>query len=215
MPKVTSVEPQKKPGRFNIFLDGIFAFGADEDLVVEHRLVTGKALEESDTEKLLFEAEAGKLMERMYRLWNIRPRSEKEVKDYFRIKQLELRIKGKEQISDLAIELVIKKLKQKGFLNDKQFAKAWAEARSKKKSKREIKQELYQKGIDRDLIKQVLEEIDLDEAALAIHILEKKAKAWKNLPRSQLQKKAFEFLLRRGFEYSVVKETIENLLKKR
>ena len=46
MPKITSVEVQKRnPGRFNIFLDGEFVFGADEDLVVDHRLIPGKILE--------------------------------------------------------------------------------------------------------------------------------------------------------------------------
>ena len=43
MSKITSVEPQKKnPKRFSIFLDGEFAFGADEDLVVDKRLVVAK-----------------------------------------------------------------------------------------------------------------------------------------------------------------------------
>ena len=73
MPKVTSVEPQKKnPNRFNIFLDNAFAFGADEDLVVEHRLIVGKILEPDQVERLLFESEVGKLMERMYRLFSVR-----------------------------------------------------------------------------------------------------------------------------------------------
>ena len=54
MPKVTSVEPQKKNSkRFNVFLDGQFAFGADEDLVVNYRLVPGKIIEQKDLEKLI------------------------------------------------------------------------------------------------------------------------------------------------------------------
>ena len=223
MPKITSVEPQKtlrlRSGRrFNIFLDDQFAFGADEDLVVEYRLVPGKLLDTSDVEKLLFEAEVGKLMERMYRLWNIRPRSEKEVRNYFRIKNYELRIKGKEEVSDLAIELVIKKLKQKNLLNDEQFAKMWVQARrkSKQKGKMALKAELYQKGIDRELIDKVLEEGSTPESEeqLAKFALEKKMRVWKNLPRLELRKKAYEYLLRRGFEYEVVNSVVEKYLKK-
>ena len=227
MAKITSVEPQKKnPRRFNVFLDGQFAFGADEDLVVEWRLIPGKELTTSDVEKLLFEAEVGKLMERMYRLFNIRQRSEREVRNYFRIKNYELRIKGKEQVNDLAVELVIKKLKQKGLLNDEQFARSWVEARrrSKKKGKRTIKAELYQKGINRELIDQILEEESTPESEqqLAQQALEKKFKSWEKLlplelnekSLRDLKKKAYGFLLRRGFEYDVVKDVVEKYLNK-
>lgn len=224
MPKITSVEPQKtlrlRSGRrFNVYLDGTFAFGADEDLIVEHRLVVGKVLETSDVEKLLFEAEVGKLMERMYRLWNIRPRSEKEVRNYFRIKNYELGIKGKEQISDLAVELLIKKLKQKGMINDEDFARAWVEARrkSKQKGKIALKAELYQKGIGRGIIYKVLEEQSTPESEkeLAKQALEKKIRTWENLPTAEFKKKAYQFLLRRGFEYEVVESIVEKYLNKR
>lgn len=214
MLKITSVEPQKtlrlRSGqRFNIFLDGKFAFGADEDLVIEHRLITGKVIDQGFLEKLIFEAEVGKLMERMYRLFSIRQRSEKEVRDYFRVK-------GKKETSDLAIELVIKKLKQKGLLNDEAFAKAWVEARSKKKGPRVLKQELFQKGIDREIIEEVMDDKLLihDERKTAENLLEKKIRIWKNLKPLEFKKKAYEFLMRRGFEYEVVREVVEKYLKK-
>lgn len=210
MPKITSVEPQKKnTKRFNIFLDGEFGFGADEDLVVDRRLVKGKEISADELEKLLFEAEVGKLMERMYRLFNLRQRSEKEVKN-------RLRIKGKEEISDLAIELVIKKLKQKSLLNDKEFAKAWVESRSKKYGVNRIKQELYKKGIDREIIEEVTggQRIENSEQ-VAQELLEKKLERWKNLAPIEFRKKAYEFLMRRGFEYEQVKSIVENILRKK
>lgn len=217
MPKITSVEPQKrKPHRFNIYLDNQFAFGADEDLVVEKRLVVGKLLDTSDVEKLLFEAEVGKLMERMHGLFNIRHRSEKEVRDYFRIMKYELRIKKKEEISELAIELVIKKLKQKRLLNDEEFAKQWMESRSKKKGMQVIKGELFKKGIDREIIEEVTsgESLESRQKSIAEQLLIKRLPRFKNLPYLERKKKAFEFLLRRGFEYEIVKDVIEKLMKK-
>lgn len=219
MAKITSVEPQKKnPRRFNVYLDGQFAFGADEDLVVEWRLIPGKLLDTSDVEKLLFEAEVGKLMEKMYRLWNIRPRSEREVKNYLRNLSFKRKIKGKEEISEVAVTLLINKLKQKGLLSDEQFARAWVEARrkTKKKGKIALKAELYQKGIDHELIDEILEEFTPDsEEELAQQALEKKIRVWKNLLPHVFKKKASEFLLRRGFEYEVVKDVVEKYLHKR
>lgn len=215
MPKVTQVEPQKKnPKRFNIFLDGQFAFGADEDLVVNRRLVVGKIIPPEDLDKILFEAEVGKMMERMYRLFSIRQRSEKEVRDDLKRKNLEYKVKGKDEISQLVIDSTIEVLKKKGLVNDLEFAKAWVKARrgSRQKGIRVIKQELFQKGIDKEIIEEVIsgQVIGDSEEELAKKALEKKIKYWKNLEPQEFKKKAYEFLLRKGFDYSIVKEVVNN-----
>jgi regulatory protein len=216
MPKITSVEPQKKnPKRFNVFIDGIFAFGADEDLIVEHRLIVGKTLEPQDRDKLLYEAEVGKLMERVYGLFSVRQRSEKEVRDYLRNLSFKRKIKDKEGISESSVELLIERLKQKGLINDLEFAKAWVEARRKSKQKgiRALQAELYQKGINREIVEEVVtnQPSAVSEEALAQQALEKKMKSWKNLKLQEFKKKAIEFLLRKGFEYEVVKEIVNKL----
>ncbi len=216
MSKVTAVESQKKnPKKFNVFLDGVFAFGADEDLVVGQRLVVGKAFTTSDVERLLFESEVGKLMERMYALFNIRQRSEQEVRRYLKNLSFKRKIKDQEEISESAIELLINKLKQKRLLSDAEFAKAWMESRAKKYGVNRIKQELYKKGIDRQLIEEVISGERMENSEqVARKLLEKKLERWKSLTPMELKKKAFDFLLRRGFEYSQVKSIIENILKK-
>lgn len=219
MPRVTQVEQQKKSkNRFNIFLDGLFAFGADEDLVVSRRLVPGKLLDTFDVESILFEAQVGKLMERIYGLFNVRNRSEKEVRDYLKNLSFKRKVKDQEEISGMMIESTIEVLKRKNMINDARFAKDWVEARrkSKQKGKIALKQELYQKGIDREIIEEVISgqvTVDSDER-IAHQALEKKLKSWKNLPDMEAKKKAYEYLMRKGFEYSVVKDVVEKYLKK-
>ncbi len=223
--KITQVEPQKTfrlrsgrvPQRFNIYLDGKFAFGADEDLVVEKRLIVGKQLDNSELESLIFEAEVGKLMERMYGLFGRRQRSEKEVKDYLRNLSFKRKIKGKEEISDLVIDAAVEKLKQKGLINDKDFAKKWAEARriNKKRGKRAIMAELLQKGLDREDIVEALENDNSQtEEKLAQEALEKKMDRWKKLTPLEKKKKVYEFLARRGFDYDVIKDVVEKYLER-
>lgn len=204
MPKVTSVEPQKKnPKRFNVFLDGEFAFGADEDLVVNRRLIIGKIIDLRDLDKILFEAEVGKLMEKMYRWFGLRQHSEKEVRDYFR----------KKTFSQMVVDAVIKVLKTKEMINDLAFAKAWAEARrrSKQKGIKAIKAELFQKGIAKEIIEEVtrVESQELSEEELAKQALEKKMKSWKNLDPQKFKQKTYEFLMRKGFEYEVIKAVLD------
>ena len=217
MPKITSVEPQKKnPKRFNVFMDGEFAFGADEDLVVFYRLVPGKVVEREELDKLIYEAEVGKLMERVYGLFSVRQRSEKEIRDYLRNLSFKRKIKEQEEVSAMTINLLVERLKQKGLVNDLEFAKAWVEARrkSKQKGERALKMELFQKGIDREIIEKVLSEpfdFAQGEEDLAKLALEKKMKAWRNLPPQEFKKKAYEFLMRKGFDYSVAKDAVENI----
>lgn len=215
--KITQVEPQKKnPHRFNIFLDGEFAFGADEDLVVSRRLVVGKEIKNEDLKKILFEAEIGKLMERMYRLFNIRQRSEKEILDYLKELSFKRKIKGYEELSPFIIDAVAEVMKKKGLINDEEFARAWVESRSRKYGINRIKQELFQKGIERETIEEVLsiKYNVLQEEETAEQALNKKLNLWKNLEVHEFKKKAYDYLLRKGFEYSLVKLTIEKLLSK-
>ncbi len=218
MPKITSVEPQKKnPHRFNVFLNGEFAFGADEDLVVENRLVVGKIIEPADLEKILFDAEVGKLMERVYGLFNIRQRSEKEIRDFLKRVSFKRKAKDDEEISLIVVESVVDRAKKKGLINDEQFARLWVEARSKKKGKQLIKQELFQKGISRDIIEEILTDSSHlskeSEQLTAEKILDKKIKIWQGLPYLQKKKKACDFLMRRGFEYETAKIVLEKLIK--
>lgn len=217
MPKITLIEPQKKnPKRFSIFLDGHFAFGADSDLIVNERLIVGKEINSDLLNKLLFESEVGKLMERMYALFSIRQRSENEVRDYLKRLSFKRKIEEQEQISQLVIDDLIEKLKSKGLINDLQFAKAWVEARRKSKQKgiRALKIELLQKGIDKAIVDQTLgvNEINQEEQ-LAQQAIQKKMKQWQKLSTLEFKKKAYGYLLRKGFEYTIVKSVIEKQLK--
>ena|SRR3989344_3951100 len=142
--------------------------------------------------------EVEQLMERMYRLWNIRPRSEKEITDYLR----------RLSISTSMVDIVLARLKQLRLLNDEQFAKSWIEARSKKKGMIAIKAELYRKGISKEIIDGVTN-IEINQEETAKKLLEKR------LPRIRSRKQAYEFLMRRGFEYEIVAQVIEKILKKR
>jgi len=155
-------------------------------------------------------------MERMYGLFNIRQRSEREVKDYLKNLSYKRKIKGDEEIPPIAIDLLIEKLKQKGLLNDEEFAKAWVQARSKKKGLVVIKGELFRKGIDREIIEQVTGEESLGsrQQIVAEQLLVKRWDRFKNLPSLEKRKKSYDFLLRRGFDYEMVSEIIEKLIKK-
>jgi regulatory protein len=143
------------------------------------------------------------LLQKVYRFLSFRDRSEKEIRDYLR---------NSENIDE-----IIEKLKEQGLINDEKFAKEWVQSRRRKYGLRRIKQELLQKGIERSIIDQVLSsELRVQsEEQIAENALEKKNKAWENLEAMEFKKKAYGFLVRKGFEYEVVKEVVDNFLQKR
>ena len=76
------------------------------------------------------------------------------------------------------------------------------------------KQQAKQKGHEKKLVKggkggERIVSVGPSEEELARQALEKKMKFWKNLPVLEFKKKAFEFLMRKGFEYEVVKDVLD------
>lgn len=214
--KITSVEVQKKnPHRFNIFLDGQFTFGADEDLVVDKRLISGKVITPEELEILIKEAEIGKLMERMYGLLSKRERSEGEIRSYIKQLSFKRKLKGDLEISEIVVDQLIEKLKKKRLINDLEFAKAWVESRSKKKGVVALRAELFQKGIDKEIVEEVISNQSsvVSEELVAKRLLEKRISRWKGLSKLEIKQKSLQFLMQRGFNYEISKEVVENILK--
>lgn len=217
MSKITSVEPQKKnPHRYNIFLDGKFAFGADEDTLVEYRLIVGKELTLQDQEKVVFATGVGKLMERMYGLLARRMRSEREIRDYLRNLSFKRKVKGDEELSDIVCDALIERLKEKDLVNDQRFAQEWVSSRGVRRGPNVLKAELMQKGIDKEIIDEVMNEHNdlVSEDRIAQQALEKKMKSFSSLDPVTFKRKAIEFLLRRGFNYETARTVVEKSLKK-
>lgn len=142
------------------------------------------------------------LLQKVYRLFSFRDRSEKEIRDY---------LKDSEKIDE-----IIEKLKEQGLLDDEKFAKAWVESRRRKFGLRRIKQELVQKGIDREIVESIMYQVlsIKSEEEVAKEALEKKARAWKSLEPLEFRKKAYGYLQRKGFEFEIVKKAVDNFLKK-
>jgi SOS response regulatory protein OraA/RecX len=71
-----------------------------------------------------------------------------------------------------------------------------------------LQQELRQKGIAKEAITAVLpgQEDELANAVSALQkILQSKERAWENLEEKEKYQKAIQYLMRRGFNYSVCK----------
>jgi len=137
-----------------------------------------------------------------------RPRSEKEVRDKLKTKQVELHI----------VEKIITKLKEKKFLNDEEFARGWIESRNrfKPRSLRLIKIELKQKGIGEDIFNKLISDsgFAINDLNSAKKLVQKKIERFKSLPKQEIYQKLGRFLASKGFNWDTIKKAIDGILDK-
>lgn len=157
-----------------------------------------------------------KLYNKALRFLSYRPRSEKEVRENLSKKSRKSR--KVEQIDEEIINQVIDKLKQQRFLNDEEFARWWIEQRTKfsPRGLRLIKIELRQKGISDELIELGTKNQELgkeDDLTLAKDLVRKKLPRYKNLEKKEICQKLGAFLARRGFDWDIIKQSIDEVIR--
>lgn len=204
MSVITSIKPQKNKKRVNIYLDDKFAFGLDLENYMKLGLKVNQELTEKEVEEIVKKGEFQKVYDKILRFATLRPRSEREYKNWLR----------KHKVHESLHKKLFEKLIHLDFLDDEKFATWWVDQRNnfRPKSKRILNQELRIKGIDKEVIENVLSETKIDEEKIAKEMLEKKIYRWKNLNDFEARKKMSAFLARRGFGWDIIKKTVNDLL---
>lgn len=207
MPLVTAIKPQKTKDRFNVFIDGHFAFGLDATNLVKAGLKVNQEITSAQAATLVKENEFQKSFDKALRFLSLRPRSEKELTDWFQRKEIGAEVQKQ----------IIEKLRNLGYLNDREFAKWWIEQRLvfKVTSQRLLTTELQRKGVDREIISELLEHslTREGEVRMAQKFAEKKYKTLQGLPAVVVRRKLSEGLMRRGFNWEIIKAVTAKLVK--
>lgn len=200
MPVISAIEPQRRHGRYNVFVDGEFVIGLAEAVIVRLGLRTGMPLDPSRLAQVGRAEELQRAVDASARLLEVRPRSTQELAD--RLKQ-----KG---YDCAVVEDAVARLAELGFLDDASFAKQWIESRlrSHAAGARKLRSELALKGVDRSVIDSALENVSRDDdLAVAEAIVAKKLPDPSPDPderRKQLNRLVAQ-LQRRGLSWETVK----------
>lgn len=201
MKTITAIEAQKRGReRVSIFLDGKFAFSVGRSVVEECDLHPGQLLSDSQVDELAAADLVGKCLNAALRLLSYRPRSEAEIRT-----RLSRRFNGE------TIEGVILRLRERQIIDDVAFATFWREERDSfsPRGRRLLKVELRNKGIDLEVIDEVLDGIDDEESAY--RAAQKRGRTLAKEDYETFRRKLGAFLRRRGFSYGVVNRTTERL----
>ncbi|MBI5020297.1 MAG: RecX family transcriptional regulator [Ignavibacteriales bacterium] len=211
MKNISKLEQQKRhPDRVNVYLDGEFAFGLNKEVVHKFSLRKGDQVTDELIDKLTGEEEYSTAKNKALKYISRRMRSEYEVKSKLREYEFPVEI----------IDKVIKYLSEINFLNDLEFAKAYIAdlQRTKSAGKRLLFQQLKRKGIAKDTIEMVLNDIKCDkEESLAIETAKKYFKKFKTsrkpVDRKDQIRRISQALMRRGFDWSLTSKVLKQIFK--
>ncbi len=194
--RITEVLPQKKKSRrFNVFIDGEYAFSLSSRLAAA--IQAGGTLSEQQEGALKREDEIERAFDASLNYLKYRPRSRVETSRH-------LEGKGFEKA---AIETALKRLEHYAYIDDFEFARFWVESRTRNRPRGlfALKYELREKGIEKHVIEKTL--AGFDEHAPAWQAVAKKLSGWSTLPDHELKGKIYSFLKQRGFAF----ETCEDI----
>lgn len=206
--KITAIDLQtRNNNRVNISIDGRFRFSLDVFQLSELNLKVGQECDESNLGLLQNESDFGKVYGRALEYCLMRPRSQKEMRDYLYHKTRPYRNKLGELKPGFSTDItsrVFDRLIQKKYLDDTKFAKFWVENRSvtKGSSRRKLISELKTKGIENSIIEQVLGETDRHDDIEIQKIIAKKQSRYPD------RQKFMMYLARQGFAYDDIKRAL-------
>jgi len=198
--QITLIEKNKKnKDRFSVYIDDKFSFSISEDDYLSLNLYDKSELsqDEMDYIKNNINFRAAKNCALKYLSYKLR--TEKEV-----------RIKLQEDGFDAdSIEMAIDELNALGYINNKIYVQKYIFDRSKlkPKSKKLIKLELLSKGIQEEIIDEVLNDWNVDETSVAESLIKRKFGKY-DFNDDAIKRKAYMFLKHRGYSHDVIESVI-------
>jgi regulatory protein len=205
--RITALEPQaNNPERINLYVDGRFLLSVNAAIVFQLELQLEQELLPDQLEQLRREEAEQRAVDRALNYLSFRPRSREEVRRYLRRKETPPEI----------IDAALARLDRLDFVNDHSFAEFWIGTREQfsPRGARALKNELRMKGVDREVVNELVDAEQDEERALRAG--RKKAMSLVNIPGmdyATFRNRLGSFLQRRGFGYEVTTRTVRALWK--
>lgn len=199
-----------KPGKgekIHLSLDGEYIATVNADYWFTCGIKSGSEVTPEQLEELLTESARRKMMNKALDLLSMRDYSRRELSDKLVTKAWEKKEQKdmdlgslKQQASDIC-----DRLEELGLLNEERFARSYVDEliRRKHLSKSGLKTALIQKGVQRDIIETVLEEVDVDPVEQIRELLATKFKN-RDLSDEKQKTRTVNALLRLGYRYNEI-----------
>ncbi len=187
--------------RVKVYLDSKFAFSLEAEVMLKEGLKVGQELNSEQIRSLAKADNLQRCLNAAMHYLSYRPRSEFELRERL----------GRRGFDSDSVEEVLVWLKERGLVDDTEFAQFWQDNRQafSPRSSSLTRLELRRKGVAEEIIGQVVSTVSDDESAYRAAL----GKA-RRLPVSDYQsfrRLLSGYLRRRGFNYGVINNTVEQL----
>lgn len=180
--------------KIHLLLDDEYVITTDVDFWAENYIVDGSEIESEEWEELVLKINYKKAFNKCADLLSRRDHSVKELRD-----------KLLRTVDEQSADKAINKFLELGYLNDEKFALSLASHlfNNKNYSKNHVRQELYKRGIDKEIINDIIDNIESDQIDSIIRVINK---SYINKLKLEGGKdKVIAALMRKGFIYSDIK----------
>ena len=208
-----------KPGKgekIHLSLDGEYIATVNADYWFTCGIKSGAEITSEQLDELLSESARRKMMNKALDLLSMRDYSRRELSDKLVTKAWEKKEQKdmdlgslKQQASDIC-----DRLEELGLLNEERFARSYVDEliRRKHLSKSGLKTALIQKGVQRDIIETVLEEVEVDPVEQVRELLATKFKT-RDLSDEKQRTRTVNALLRLGYRYGEINAAMDGILE--
>lgn len=205
---ITALRFQKRDKeRVNLFLDGEYAFPLPAVEAAQLRI--GQQLSEQEIEELRAIDLRSRGYNRALRFLAVRPRSQLEVRRNLQA----YRPKDGRRLAASQIEWIIAGLRERQYLDDREFARFWVEQRNRFRpiAPRALRYELRQKGVDDSVAQAAIDELSDATSACEAAARSRLYRWQEETNPAHFRSKVGGFLQRRGFDWEVARDVIDRI----
>lgn len=186
------IEVNKK--RSKVFLDEDFAFVLYKGELNHYGIEAGAEISEETYEEIMKEVIIRRAKLRAMHLLESGDRTEKEMREKLR-----------NDYPQAAIDAAVEYVKSYRYINDSEYARRYVEANKGKKSARMLSMQLEQKGIEREVIEELMSQTeDMEEEQIRKYVGQKFTHG-ESLDPAKKQK-AIAALMRKGYAYEKIRK---------
>lgn len=203
---ITSIERKRgRGGRVEVYVDGVLRFDIARDAATRRSLRPGRPIADDEIAAMLAADARRSALETAVAMLARRPRSEREIR-----RRLAQR-KHEPSLIDETIEL----LRERGLIDDAEFARTWAESRDRTspRGRRMIVGELRAQGVEQAVAADAVAEIS--EIDAAYRVAAKRMRSLEGIDDRVFRDRLASHLQRRGFSWDTVRSTVSRCLEER
>ena len=195
--KITDIRPRRK-GLSAVYIDGEYALSLDTQTLLEHRIDIGREFDDEELHDLIESSNERRAKEKALWLISYRSHSKKELRD-----------KISRTCDRQSAEKAVERMEELGLVNDRDYAERCAQTLifTKHMSKRGAAMELRRKGIESEIINEVLDDIEVDEREQIQAVIERK---YPKIDDEKIRRRAVAALQRLGYGWEDIKAVFES-----